>query len=205
MLRINLLPIRQLKKRAKARNQIVTFATLLGFFLLILGAVAFVQNSNIKSAEAAIAKLRAEKKTYAPVLKKLKELEKAKLELENKIRVIQKLEKDSAITVRILDEVATKVDSKRMWLKSLKQQGSSLVLAGVALDNRTIAQFMDALRGDPYAKPYGTPYLSKINLANASLAQVSGRDLKSFSLTCTIGTTAEKPAEKEVKAKQAKK
>jgi type IV pilus assembly protein PilN len=203
MLRINLLPIRQLKKRAKARNQILTFATLLGFFLFILGAVAFVQNSNIETAQASITKLTTEKKSYGPILKKMKELENKKLELEVKTAKIELLQENSAITVRILDEIAKKVDSKRMWLKSLKQEGVSLVLDGVALDNRTIAQFMDALKGDPHAEPYGTPYLSTINLTNASLAKVSGRDLKSFSLNCTIGTTAVQTA--KATDKQAKK
>ena len=65
-----------------------------------------------------------------------------------------------------------------MWLKSLKQQGASLSLTGVALDNRTVAQFMDALKK--------SPYISGVNLSNASLTKVSGRDLKSFSLACSI-------------------
>lgn len=178
MLRINLLPIRQLKKRAKARNQIVSFATLVIFLLLILGAVAFLQSIKIKNMESQIAQLKTDKQKYAPILKEMQRLEKAKKDLENKIGVIKKLKQDSATTVRILDEVANKVDSKRMWLKSLKQEGSSLVLAGVALDNRTVAQFMDALKE--------SPYISGVNLSDASLTKVSGRNLKSFSLACSI-------------------
>jgi len=178
MLRINLLPIRQLKKRAKARNQIVSFATLVVFLLLILGAVAFLQTTKINTIESQIAQLTAEKKKYDPILKEMQRLEKAKKDLENKITIIKKLKKDSSTTVRILDEVANKVDSKRMWLKSLKQEGASLSLDGVALDNRTIAQFMDALKD--------SPFISGVNLSNASLTTVSGRNLKSFSLACSI-------------------
>ncbi|MBN4065677.1 PilN domain-containing protein, partial [Desulfocapsa sp. AH-315-G09] len=140
MLRINLLPIRQLKKRAKARNQISIFITLLAFICLILGAVGFLQISKIKSIETSIAKLSAEKQTYAPILAEMKRLEQAKKDYENKTSIIKQLKRDSATTVHILDEVAKNVDSKRMWLKSLKQQGASLSLTGIALDNRTIAQ-----------------------------------------------------------------
>ena len=118
----------------------------------------------------------------------MKRLEKAKNDLENKIKIIKKLKRDSAVTVHILDEVAKKVDSKRMWLKSLKQQGASLSLTGVALDNRTIAQFMDALKQ--------SPYISGVNLSNATLAKVSGRDLKSFSLACSIQSPKEKTEKK---------
>jgi len=187
MLRINLLPIRQLKKRAKARNQIVSFATLVVFLLLILGAVAFLQITKISNIESQITQLKTEKRKYAPILKEMQRLEKAKKELENKISIIKKLKRDSSTTVHILDEVANTVDSKRMWLKSLKQQGTSLSLAGVALDNRTIAQFMDALKE--------SPYISAVNLANASLTKVSGRNLKSFSLACTIVNPKKKSPE----------
>ncbi len=180
MLRINLLPIRQLKKRAKARNQIVIVATLIAFVCLILGAVGFLQNTRINSIEASITRLKQEKQTYAPILAEMKRLEKAKKDLENKISIIKKLKRDSATTVHVLDEVAKKVDSKRMWLKSLKQQGGSLSLTGIALDNRTVAQFMDALKD--------SPYINTVNLSNASLAKVSGRNLKSFALACSVIT-----------------
>ncbi len=188
MLRINLLPIRQLKKRAKARNQIISFFTLFAFLFLILGAVAFLQITKINNIESSIVQLKKEKKRYAPILAEMKRLEKAKNDLENKIKIIKKLKRDSAVTVHILDEVAKKVDSKRMWLKSLKQQGASLSLTGVALDNRTIAQFMDALKQ--------SPYISGVNLSNATLAKVSGRDLKSFSLACSIQSPKEKTEKK---------
>ncbi len=178
MLRINLLPIRQLKKRAKARNQIISFITLFIFFLLILGGVGFLRAAKINNIESSITKLKQEQKKYAPILAEMKQLEKTKKALENKIKIIKKLKSDSAITVHILDEVAKKVDSKRMWLKSLKQTGGSLNLSGVALDNRTVAQFMDALKS--------SPYISVVNLSNATLTKVSGRNLKSFSLTCSI-------------------
>ncbi len=192
MLRINLLPIRQLKKRAKARNQIISFITLFIFLLLILGAVGFLQTARINSIESSITQLKKEKQKYAPILAEMKRLEKTKKDLENKISIIKKLKRDSSITVHILDEVANKVDSKRMWLKSLKQQGQKLSLAGVALDNRTVAQFMDALKE--------SPYISAVNLSNASLSKVAGRDLKSFSLACSIvSPAATTKTEKEVK------
>ena len=81
MLRINLLPIRQLKKRAKARNQIISFATLFIFLFLILGAVGFLQTTKIKSIEASITKLKQEKQKYAPILAEMKRLEQAKKDL----------------------------------------------------------------------------------------------------------------------------
>ncbi|MCF8057066.1 MAG: PilN domain-containing protein [Desulfocapsa sp.] len=178
MLRINLLPIRQLKKRAVARNQIVSFIILLIFLLVGLGAVGLLQAAKLKSIATSTAKLKQETQKYAPILAEMKQLEKTKQDLENKITIIKTLKSESSITVHILDQVAKKVDSRRMWLESLKQQGASLDLSGVALDNRTIAQFMDALQE--------SPYVSDIDLSSATLKKVSGRNLKSFKLTCSI-------------------
>lgn len=194
MLRINLLPIRQLKKRAAARNQVVSFITLLTFLLVGLGAVGFLQAAKLKSIESETARLKKETEKYAPILAEMKQLEKTKQGLENKIKIIKKLKRDSSTTVHILDEVASKVDSRRMWLKSLKQQGSSLSLSGVALDNRTIAQFMDNLKG--------SPYINDTSLSSATLTKVSGRDLKSFSLSCSTMTPKEKTQETGSPGKQ---
>ena len=193
MLRINLLPIRQLKKRAKARNQIISFAMLLVFLFMVIGAVAYAQITKMQAIESSIAQLKKEKKRLAPILAEMKKLEQKKKDLENKIRIIKQLKKDSSVTVHILDEVAKKVDSKRMWLLSLKQQGKSLTLKGTALDNRTIAQFMDALKE--------SPYIGGVNLSNASLKKVSGRDLKSFSLSCSITSPKDPVKEKNKNSK----
>jgi type IV pilus assembly protein PilN len=178
MLRINLLPIRQLQKRAVARNQLIGFTTLFIFLLVGLGAVGFLQAAKLKNIEADTERLKQETQKYAPILAEMKRLEKSKKDLENKINIIKTLKSESSATVHILDEVASSVDSRRMWLDALKQQGSSLDLKGVALDNRTIAQFMESLKQ--------SPYIGAVNLSSATLKKVSGRNLKSFALKCSI-------------------
>lgn len=188
MLRINLLPVRQLKKRAKARYQI--FSALVAFlaFLAIIGCIGFIQTQKVKALENKIASIEKEKKSYQPILNKIKKIEATKKELQRKTAVIDKLKADSSLTVRVLDEVANIIDNERMWLQSLNQQGGSLSLSGMALDNQTIAQFMDNLKL--------SPYVNSVNLSNSSLKQVAGRDLKSFSLNCSVSQP--KPPEQDV-------
>ena len=122
MLKINLLPVRQLKKRAKARKDTQ--------------------------------------------------------ELVRRTEIINKLKEDSSLTVRTLDEVANRIDNERMWLQSLQQQNSSLSLSGVALDNQTVAQFMDNLKE--------SPFVQSVELADSSLKVVSGRNLKTFQLNSAV-------------------
>jgi len=178
MLKINLLPIRQLKKRAKAKQHLLGMVLLLLMVLASLAVTEILQAQKISSLEAEISALNKKKASFTPVLNKIAQLKKEREELSRKTEIINKLKSDSSLTVRVLDEVATKVDKQRMWLEALQQQGTSLTLSGVALDNQTIAQFMDNLKESPFVKD--------VTLANSSQKVVSGRNLKSFELQCAV-------------------
>jgi type IV pilus assembly protein PilN len=178
MLKINLLPVRQLKKRAKAKNQLFGMFFLFLLVLAALGITGALQAQKISDYQADIAALQKEKDSFTPTLKKIEKLKKDKEELVRKTDIIKKLKTESSLTVRTLDEVANRVDNQRMWLDSLQQQNSSLRLSGVALDNQTIAQFMDNLKE--------SPIVQDVTLTNSSLKVVSGRNLKSFELNCVV-------------------
>ena len=192
MLKINLLPVRQLKKRAKAKKQLFGMFFLFLLVLVALGITGALQAQKISDNEADIAALQKEKDSYTPTLKKIEKLKQDKEELVRKTEIIKKLKTDSSLTVRTLDEVANRVDNQRMWLDSLHQQDASLRLSGVALDNQTIAQFMDNLKE--------SPIVQDVTLTNSSLKVVSGRNLKSFELNCVVAQP-EKPAPESTDAK----
>lgn len=183
MLRINLLPIRQLKKRAKARNQMIGYFMIFAAFLVALGFIGLLQINKVENVQAAIAELQQEQNRLAPIIREVDELERQKQELQNKIDVIKKLRKESSLTVHVLDEVASILDNDRMWLTALNQQGGSLDLKGVALDNQTVAQFMEALKE--------SPYITGVNLTSSTLQKVSDRPFKNFTLSCSVGFPAE--------------
>lgn len=179
MLRINLLPIRQLKKRAKATNQIAAAAVVFIAVLVLLALVGALQAGKISALNEDIAAKQKEKQSFDKVIQELAELEKKRLDLNNKINIINQLKADSSLTVRVLDEVARIIDNKRMWLTQLTQSGGSLTISGYALDNQTVATFMDNLKAE-------SPFIVDVNLTNSSLSQVAGKDLKSFALTCSV-------------------
>lgn len=198
MLKINLLPIRQLKKRAKARNQLLAAAVVFICVLALLALVGVIQAGRVTSLEKDIAEKQRIKKSFDKVVQELAALEKERLDLNNKIKIINRLKTDSSLTVRVLDEVAKNVDQNRMWLTRLSQQGSSMTLSGFALDNQTVATFMDALT-------YNSPYINGVNLTNSSLSQVSGKDLKSFTLTCGVSVPPKETDDAEAKTEEVKK
>lgn len=178
MLRINLLPIRQLKKRAKAKNQIASSIVAVICVVLLLCLVGFVQTSGINATQDRIAELTKEKKKYTKTLNDIKVFKAKTKELERRIQVINKLRKESSLTVHVLDELTKLIDNDRVWLTALSQKGSSLSLSAIALDNESIAQFMNTLKT--------SPYISSVNLGKSSLKKVSGKQLKSFNLSCGV-------------------
>lgn len=187
MVYINLLPIREIKRRANAKQQIAVLAMCLAAVLVLLGMVGFYQASTAAQLQTDIVKLEAEKQRYNKILEEIAKLEADKKLIENKIAVIKELKKSSALTVHVLDEIANLTPTKRVWLTTLNQSGSNLQLSGMALDNQTLAGYMDTLKT--------SAYITDVNLVSSSQQQFAGSNLKSFSLVCTIsipGATAPK-------------
>ncbi len=185
MIHINLLPVRQIKHRIRLRNEVIVFCLALLLLLGALSLVAAAMNSKISTMTQNVAQLTAKKNSYTPILNKIKQLEREKKALEAKIDVIKKLKKKSQITVRVLDEIATITPSNRVWLKSLKQQGTNVSLDGIALDNRTVAQYMENLKK--------SAFFTDAVLGSSSQTIVANKKLQSFTLTLTtqIAETAD--------------
>ncbi len=191
MVHINLLPVRQIKQKAAARQQLVTVFLSFLLLLAVLGVIGFFQVSKASHLQQDITKLNTEKQKHAKTLKLIKQLEKDKELIEKRIAIIKQLQKSSSLTVHVLDEVANFTPADRMWLTSVTQSGASLTIKGMALDNRTIAKYMEDLKT--------SPYISNVNLANTSLKSYAGRNLKDFSLSCSTVVPGVKQVEKTEK------
>lgn len=187
MVYINLLPIREIKRHAKALQQLMLFGICFAVVLTLLGMVGFYQASIASQLQKDITSLNAEKQRYNEVLAQIAKLEADRKLIENKIKVIEELKKSSALTVHILDEVANLTPTKRVWLTTLNQTGTSLQLSGMALDNQTIAGYMDALKA--------SEYIEDVILVSSSQTEFAGSNLKSFQLTCTISVPGATPPE----------
>ena len=178
MIKINLLPVKQIKKNQKVRREVVGFLISLLTLFVVMGVVAYGKVAHIDNLKVTINKLQQERNKYQSTIKEIEKLKKDKAKLETKLATIKKLKRGSQITVRVLDEIASLTPANRLWLNSLNQTAGQLKLSGIALDNETIAQYMDRIKD--------SPYFSRAELNKSSLTVVAGRKLKSFSLTCSI-------------------
>ena len=183
MIRINLLPIKEIKKKLRLRHELFIFSLSFLGILVVVGIVSLGMTQKVSALQKEIQTLEDKRKSYGPILKEIDKLQKDKKLLETKLQTIESLKSDSQLTVRILDEIANRTPTSTMWLTALKVSATSLQLTGVALDNATIAQYMRALEASDYFAPP--------ELANTSQTVVGGQKLKSFSLT--LGITRPQP------------
>jgi len=179
MILINLLPVRQLKKRSKTRNEVIVFAAALVVVLVIAGSGVLFVNFNIKQMRSEVARLEAKKQSYNKTLNEIKQIEKQKEQLFVKIEAIKSLKRESQMSVHVLDEIAKATPPNSIWLESFSLSGGSLNLKGVALDNTVVAEYMDRLEASHYVQ-------GKPRLGSANRKSIAGRNLKSFNLALNI-------------------
>lgn len=178
MIQINLLPVRQIKKRLQLYQQAAIFLASLVVLLAILGGAAASMANKAADIQKDLTALNKKKASFQIIIKEIEQLKKDKQALEKKLEAIKQLKKGSQQPVRVLDALATLTPADRLWLKSLKQSPDKLQISGVALDNATIAQYMNDLTQ--------SPYFTAANLGSTKLAKIGGRKLKTFTLDVTI-------------------
>ena len=103
---------------------------------------------------------------------------KKKLELvTKKTNVIKNLDLSREDSVRLLDAMTKMVIEKRMWLNMLETKEKTVNIKGVALDNKTVADFMTRLEDSKLFK--------KVELKTTKQQQFKKTiNLKSFEITC---------------------
>lgn len=178
MIKINLLPIKEIKLKLRRRREVYLLASSLLLLLVLLIGVTLALGAKMARMEAEVKTLDQRRASYAAIQKEINEIKQKKEQLEARINAVNQLRADSQLTVRLLDEIGNLTPSARMWLNSLRITANRMTLAGIGLDNPTIAQYMQALEG--------SAYFASADLASSSQADIGGQKLKSFSLTSRI-------------------
>lgn len=190
MIRINLLPFRAARKKENIKRQITIYA-LTVLLLFTAMAYTFLQLtstlSNLKTEEN---KLQTELAAYQKTIQKINQLEKQIKELKAKLEVIKELEANKTGPVHLLDEITVAVPKDKLWLNSLKESGGSLTLTGTAMDNETVALFMDNLKK--------SEYISSVDLESTRLRSLPQYKLNvaDFVLNCKTYAFKDKTSKK---------
>ena len=177
MIRINLLPFRAARKKENIRRQISIF--LLCFaFVVVVGIYWNIHlGGRVDNLKEQIADTKKEVAKYKKINQKIEEIKRKLQILQQKTNVIQELEKNRFFPVTMLDTMSMKVISKRMWFTGFEDKDTKTQIKGIALDNKTVADFMTRLEG--------TNLFNNVKLNRIQKHIVKGSGLKKFDITCT--------------------
>ncbi len=186
MIRINLLPFRAARKRENIRRQISIYALVVVFLLLVFGYYTIHLKGTVSNLKAKEEQANTELASYKKVLDEIDGLEKRIKEIKTKLDVIKELEKGKTGPVLLLADIADSVPENKLWLNSYAESGGSLTLTGTAMDNETVALFMNNLEN--------TERINSVDLQSATLRDLQEYNLKvsDFVLICETYAHKEK-------------
>jgi len=183
-IRINLLPWREeLREQKKQEFLQVTFAILVLAGAIVFGVDRFY-NAEIENQTARNDFLKREISVLEERIQEIQLLQQKRNELLARMKVIQELQGNRPIIVRVFDELARSL-APRVFYRSLEMEGSVLSINGVAESNNRIS---NQLRNFSESDWFERPNVSEIN-ANPAM----GPQASQFSLT--VGQTTPKKEE----------
>jgi len=165
MLEINLLPVREARRKADIRQQLMQLMLVL---LLTLGAIGFWHSrvaEQISDSEVRVSQMQNDIKQFKPQLDQVAAFKIKKARLEKKIDVIDGLDKARSGPVHVLAELAARTP-ERLWLTSVDSKASEIRMEGKSLDNELVAAFLRSLAE--------SKYFNKVDLDSTQIAD--GRD-----------------------------
>jgi len=210
MIRINLLPFRKARKIENVQRQVTIFAIVLA---VIMGGMLYYNStlsSKIEKLDTKVADIKTKITRVERKAKKVDELRKLLENLNTKIEVIKELETKRQEAVRLLENMTEMVTEKadisadtledkgqkpykRLWFTGFQAQGDSIDIQGVAIDNKTVADFMTRLEA---SKLY-----TDVKLKTLKKKKLKKLNLKSFQISCNKATK-QKDKDKEDKKKK---
>jgi len=215
MIRINLLPYRESRKKESILRQIniflafffIVFVTLL-YYNIWLGKRIDDLNTKIKNTKIMLTQAETQSKKVDKIKKELEKL-------EHKTDVIKSIETNRRAPVILLENMTkmvaektsistpdTSADNdnkpvKRLWFKSFDASGGKVNITGIALDNKTIADFMSRLEESKLYK--------NVNLKTIKQQKVDKLNLKQFQIDCQKSSLKKPEKKNDVGSKPGKK
>jgi len=197
MIRINLLPFRAARKKENIRRQVSIFLLSLVFLLIILFYYNFNLNGQIDKLNTRIKDTKTELGKYNKINKEIAQIKKKLSNLKKKMVVMETLEANRFEPTRLLDIMTQVIVPKRMWFTRLESKGNKVKINGIALDNKTVADFMVRLES--------SELFADVDLKTLRRKKVQKSNLKRFQINCRKKPLKKLQTEKQAAKVKAKK
>lgn len=177
MIRINLLPHREERRKAQRKH-----LAILAGMVAILAVALFVLVHGVIAGYISIQTDRNDflKKENARLDKEIEEIKKLKEEIAALLarkQVIERLQSDRAQSVYLLEQLVRQVPDG-VYLKTVKQQGLKVNVIGYAQSNARVSTLMRNIAS--------SPYLEKPDLVEIKAAIVNNKRVSDFTMNLSL-------------------
>lgn len=169
MIRINLLPHRAEKRRARQIQFGIFAGVALLAALVVVVVVHLIIDSHISYQERRNEFLRQETAILSRQIGEIKKLKAQTQALLARKTVVEDLQSTRADVVHLFDQML-RILPEGVYLKSLKQTGGKITLVGYAHANARISTLMRSIEDSPWLD---TPALIEIHATTANSTRVS--------------------------------
>ena len=181
MIRINLLPHREAAKKARREQFYVLFGLVALLAAVIIFAVYTLIETQIEQQNRKNDFLKQEIAVLDKQLEEIKQLREKTNALLARKKVIEDLQRDRGETVYLLSELTQQVP-EGVYLKSLKQDGLKVNIAGYAQSNARVSALMRNLEA--------SPWLERPVLIETKAVVLDGRRVNEFSMSFSLTRAA---------------
>jgi type IV pilus assembly protein PilN len=169
MTEINLLPWREEHRQEQKKGFVVMVVMVCVFAAAIVGLIHFQMQGKINYQLARNQFLSAEIATLDKQILEIQELQKVRDSLIERMEVIQKLQGSRPSIVHLFTEIVSTVPNG-VYLQSLNQTGSDLVIKGEAESNARVSTYMRNLQASAWLKD---PNLTVIEIEDKTINRIS--------------------------------
>jgi type IV pilus assembly protein PilN len=149
MIRINLLPHREEKRRLR-QKQFAAFAGISIFLGLVVAALVwFVLNQQVEQQAANVAYMKNEISKLDKQIEEIRKIREETASLLAKKQVVESLQSNRSEPVQLLDQLLRQLP-EGVYLKSVKQVGTKVGVTGYAQSNARVSTLMRNLGASPY-------------------------------------------------------
>ena len=173
MIRINLLPVRELTAEVGRRQELLVAGLSLTLTVALVVGLYLFQSFRLYGLSTEAGSLKKEIEVLNVQLKEVGDLQQKVKALEEKIKVIDDLTKKKVGPVKIMESLSL-ATPPRLWLTEFRESGGNLTISGLAVDNQTVADFLKSLST--------FVYFANVDLVETTQEEKEGIPLKKFSI-----------------------